>query len=297
MHVKGQIDKIAIYPGGIQITGELMKVPDIALILAGAYLISGAGCVPGTPAGPDAADASGIDSSGTFDSDGTDAAFADAGGDAAEDGIIDAEIPISKGLCEICTEDSECVDGTVCVSIEVSYLKECHIACGTDEDCNGSECVVNNGRGHCDPDEPCYQPCAADKPFFEIKTITCIKCLEDGHCYNEDQYCSGDGTCTCVGKKCDKGTRQCDDCQCGACCDGPDCESTEVCWEHSCVAPDVPCDNECGPMGMMCYTGGGAPYCIDCLNDSDCPEDCTCSGDPLWACTNSDGSSCPRPGM
>lgn len=263
-----------------------MKITNITLIAAGVYLISTVGCRPETPGGLDAMDASASDSSEI------DVAPTDAGLDAVGEGIVDSEVHAYKGLCEICTDDSECVDGTVCVSIEVASLKECHTACGTDEDCNGSECVVNNGRGYCDPDEPCYPRCEGDKPFLDIRTTTCVECLEDSSCYYEDQYCGDDGACTCIEKICNVNTRQCDDCQCGACCDDSDCESTEVCWNHSCVDADVPCNNQCSGLGMMCYVGGASPYCVDCLTDSDCAEDCTCSGDPLWACKNGDGSSC-----
>lgn len=272
-------------PGKVPDRDVTMRVMDVGLIVVGGLFTFCVGCGPDSSLTDLTSADAGVD---VFDAvDGDDVGVNSL--DSVE--VVDAEVLVPKKLCERCDDDSECVDGSVCVSIDIPSLKECHRSCKTNEDCQGSECVGDDGRRYCNPDEPCYPRCQSPKPFLDIYTATCVECLENTNCLG-DKYCGDDGTCTCPTKDCDSGTTQCDDCVCGACCQDADCDSTEVCWEHSCVDPEARCDNTCAGEGRICHVVGGAARCVDCLTDSDCPEGCTCTMDPLWACTDNDGAIC-----
>ncbi len=212
-------------PGGEANRDVTMRVMDVGLIVVGGLFSLCVGCGPDSSLADLTSADAGVD---VFD-----AVDGDDGGVDARDSVevVDEEVLVPKKLCERCDNDSECVDGTVCVSIEIPSLKECHRTCETNEDCQGSECVGDDGRRYCNPDEPCYPRYQSPEPFFDIDTATCVD-------------------------------------------------------------PEARCDNTCAGEGRICHVVGGAARCVDCLTDSDCPEGCTCTMDPLWACTDNDGAIC-----
>lgn len=88
------------------------------------------------------------------------------------------------GVCGGCLVDADCGCDKVCEN------RECHLACGSDDDCPGGRCDTESRRcvvcltdDDCDGDERCYSSGCV------------VPCQVDHACFNGDEACLPNGRC------------------------------------------------------------------------------------------------------
>jgi hypothetical protein len=142
---------------------------------------------------------------------------------------------------------------------------------GTQRCVNSLDCAMNtDGRTICDtPGGQCVECLLATDCDG---TADCVNraCVPYAPCVSSVDCASNpDGKTIC-----DTGVERCVECL-----TDPDCMMGELCVERTC-RPGCDSDNDCTPLGLLCYQTGG--YCVQCLREQDCEpnEDCV-----LGSCT------------
>ena len=140
--------------------------------------------------------------------------------------------------------------------------------------------------------------CAGETPH--LLDGKCVECRDSWDCFDV-MICIIPGN-FCVLADCDpEDYVPCKhDGQCHECCDDSDCLRsgfTGVCLGDGTCQPDPDCQGKCTKDFPYCVWVGGAAQCVQCVDDEDCAlaefPDCTCTGDPLYACMDpADGSVC-----
>ncbi len=185
--------------------------------------------------------------------------------------------------CDTCTKDYQCGDGNRC-ALFAPQDRRCMPTCASvGGQCpEGSTCQELDGTKVCVPvsdQQCCYgESCGGSTTNCEPPTPfvyqgQCVECLNSTHC--------GTGSCdttthTCTGgqqqcncppdKVCQPQTGACVDCvnstQCGQ---GQICDpATNTCTSDVCAA--------CAPPYPACTEISGQMTCVQCTQDSDCPD-------------------------
>ena len=193
---------------------------------------------------------------------------------AAGESCVDGACKVDVVTCDpACAEGEDCVEGVceagepegcdpACVDPEVCFEDVCVVPLECDPVCAGDETC--NTKGECIPNEPevCDPACAETE-----------KC-EEGVCVPDVV-----DACTevCEGKECG----MVDECDCGTCLDGTECNETLYVCE--CIPT---CEGEDGTP-FECGDDGCGAECGSCSGSMECKANvCEC---PLTAC---DGKDC-----
>ena len=166
------------------------------------------------------------------------------------------EVCLPEGACgqQVCSADSDCPGGTVCVG---TLCRQTH-ECATNAECEDT-------LGICGEDGFCEPGCSQDVDCGDPAIVGCREGACEFRCNPDRDTCDRDETCEggfCVPNECSgTGTE--------------DCPPNERCSDGQCV-PYTPCENDdaCGP-GQQCIDGiceqGDA-----CISDRQCPPNHLC---------------------
>ena len=231
-------------------------------------------------------------------------------------------VSIDSGKVCSCVDDGDCRNGFICYAYGTPTVNVCIPeafncpSCSFQHPCDDGKCCDLNTEScvdclkECQPCENDFQ-CAAGSRCFVLTGFSdgvCLAECTDGVCGDALQYTcqsrgSGVEVCVPTNVTCPvcTGVRPVPlpDGSCVQCVDDDDCVMMEGalghCNEfHTCESMPTPCDGLCSDDFPVCTVVGGVEQCVQCATDADCAmiADCTCAGDPLYACVDSTGAIC-----
>jgi len=139
----------------------------------------------------------------------------------------------ASGICRDCVDDGDC-DGERPICDRVSG--QCSAECTTNDDCPSGDGpqMCDTSRGRCVDCIGNGMPCE----FCELVTFSCVGCLTDDDCPNDEPFCgpshecspecAGDGDCS-GDLVCDPMSSRCVECATNADCPGEVCQRDYTC--------------------------------------------------------------------
>lgn len=163
-----------------------------------------------------------------------------------------------------CTADADCPQGFACVETTYGYCG------GAIPDCEPCTCACEEGQP-CNCEDEC-PPCETSEPP-ECSEGTIMVCEY------QPQTCAADSDCAegfeCVAQEACTSYDSCVSCACPVCPEGETCEPCD-CPEVPDECVGVPSEPVCETLGSYCV-----PKQVECTQDSDCPDDWSCTAMPV----------------
>lgn len=212
-----------------------------------------------------------------------------------------------KAECDACIQDDECGQGSRCLKLS-SGQKACVPECGAGGTCpeksscqtltnqqgtEGVKACAPQGSACCFGAQCAVVDCSAEPINKYVGPLgNCVQCLQDANCPLDMPKCSNN---QCSSPSCSAPTPI-------ACAQGC-CECTNN--SHCTNAAKSTCDvgsgvcvegtGECGCLAPYpgCITVEGQVMCVECTDNSQCQQGCTCDL-AQYVCTNPSGGYCQQ---